>query len=164
MPEAKLLHNKTRLQRWWDLSRLLTNIFVNFGNFFNSIILSPFLLRKKYLQKTEEWAIPVWLEDNDKNLGGWGRGGGEGEFCLRVWVKMNRFNFLTHKYICSNLNTINLKVFRNHSGIYRFKNKFKKDSWEINPSGVHRNMRVCILEINCECLGGNQQYVCLPIC
>ena len=30
---------------------------------------------------------------------------------------MNRFNFLIHKCICSNLNTINLKLFRNHGGI-----------------------------------------------
>ena len=93
MPEAKLLHNKTRLQRWWDLSRLLTNIFVNFGNFFNSIILSPFLLRKKYLQKTEEWAIPVWLEDNDKNLGGWGWGGGGGRVLPEGMSKNEQIQF-----------------------------------------------------------------------
>ena len=66
---------------------------------------------------------------------------------------MNRFNFLTHKYIFRNVNTINLKIFCNHGGIYRFRKKFKKDSGEINPLGVHRNMRVCILEIHCEGLG-----------
>ena len=65
-------------------------------------------------------------------------------------MKMNRFNFLTHKCICRNLNTINLKIFYNHGAIYRFRKKFKKDSGEINPLGVHRNMRVCVLEINCE--------------
>ena len=58
---------------------------------------------------------------------------------------MNRFNFLTHK--CS-LNTINLKLFRNHGGIYRFRRKFKKDSGEIKPLGVHRNMTI-----------GNLQFV-----
>ena len=63
---------------------------------------------------------------------------------------MNRFNFLTHKCICSSLNTINLKLFGNHGGIYRFRRKFKKDSGEIKPSGVHRNMII-----------GNWQYICL---
>ena len=57
---------------------------------------------------------------------------------------------LTHKSICSNLNTINLKLFCNQGGIYRFRKKFKKDSGETYPLGFHRNMRVCILEINCE--------------
>ena len=64
---------------------------------------------------------------------------------------MSRFNFLTHRCIyvfASNLNTINLKLFRNHGGIPRFKKKFKKDSGEINPLGSHRNMRGCILEVN----------------
>ena len=31
--------------------------------------------------------------------------------------------------------------------------KSRKILGEINPLGVHRNMRVCILEINCERLG-----------
>ena len=65
---------------------------------------------------------------------------------------MNRFNFLTHKCIAI-INTITLKLFHNHGGIYRFRKKFKKDSGEINPLGVHRNMRGSILEINCEGLG-----------
>ena len=52
---------------------------------------------------------------------------------------MNRFNFLTHKCIANNLNTITLKLFHNHGGIYRFRKKFKKDSGEINPLSVHRN-------------------------
>ena len=29
------------LQRWWNLSKRVTNSLVNFGNFFNSLILSP---------------------------------------------------------------------------------------------------------------------------
>ena len=66
---------------------------------------------------------------------------------------MNRLNFLTHKCICSSLNTINLKLFGNHGGIYRFRRKFKKDSGEIKPLGVHRNMII-----------GNWQYVCLLFC
>ena len=41
-----------RLQRWWNISKLVTNTLVNFSNFLNYIILSTlFLLRKKYLQK-----------------------------------------------------------------------------------------------------------------
>ena len=55
---------------------------------------------------------------------------------------MNRFNFLTHKGICSSSNTINLKLIHNHGIIYRFRKKFKKDSGEINPLGVHGYMRV----------------------
>ena len=50
----------------------------------------------------------------------------------------------------SNINTINLKLFRNFGGIYRFRKKFKKNSGEINPLGVQRNMIECILEIDCE--------------
>ena len=47
---------------------------------------------------------------------------------------------------CNNLDTTTLKLFHNHGGIYRFRKKFKNDPGEINPLGVHRNMRVCILE------------------
>ena len=40
------------MHRWWNLSKLVTNTLVNFGNFFNYIILSPlFLLTKRYFQK-----------------------------------------------------------------------------------------------------------------
>ena len=45
---------------------------------------------------------------------------------------MNRFNLLIHKCIFGNLNTINLKLFRSHGGIYMFTRKFKKDSEEKN--------------------------------
>ena len=129
----------------WNLSKLMTNTFVNFGNFFNSMTLSP--QEKKYLQKT-------LFGRNGQFLSAWGimKKPGE-EFCLEAWVKLDRCNFLTHKCICSNLNTINLKLFCNYGGIYRFRKKFKKDSWEINLLGAHRNMRGCILEINCEGLG-----------
>ena len=53
----------------------------------------------------------------------------------------------------SNLNIINVKLFYNHCGLYRFRKKFKKDSGEINPLEVHRNTKRCILEVNCEGLG-----------
>ena len=43
---------------------------------------------------------------------------------------------------------MNLKLVLNHGGIYRFEKKFKKYSGEINPLGVHRNMRGCIFEVN----------------
>ena len=76
-----------------------------------------------------------------------------GDFCSGAWVKLNRFNFLTHKCIYSSLNTINLKLFRNHDGRYRFSKKFMKDSGEIKPLGVHSNMII-----------GNWQYICLLFC
>ena len=44
----------------------------------------------------------------------------------------------------SNLSTVNLKLFCNLGRIYRFRKKFKKNPGEINPLGVHRNMRGCI--------------------
>ena len=118
------------MQRCWNLSKLVTDTFVNFGNSFNSIILYPFVLRKKISSKNavrEEWAIPIHLEDNDKNLGE--------RFALGAWLKMNRFNFLTHKCICSNLGT--LKLLCDQGGLYRFRKKFKKNSGEINSLGVH---------------------------
>ena len=62
---------KQRLQRWWNLSKLVTNTFVNFGIFFNSIIFSPLSSQEKISSENtvwEEWAIPCCLEDNDKNL------------------------------------------------------------------------------------------------
>ena len=49
----------------------MTNTFVNFGNFFNSMTLSP--QEKKISSENpvrEEWAIPVCLGDNEKT---WGR-------------------------------------------------------------------------------------------
>ena len=43
--------------------------------------------------------------------------------------------------------------------------KFKKHSWEnINPLGVHWNMRGCILEVILKDWGGNRQHVRLPFC
>ena len=48
---------------------------------------------------------------------------------------------------------MNSELFRNHGGIYRFEEKFKKYSREINSLGVHRNMRGCILEVNSKGLG-----------
>ena len=97
----------------------------------------------------EECAIPVCLGDNDNNLG---ESNKVIKSCLEAWVKMNKFNFLIHKCICSNLNTINLKLFGNHGGIYRFRRNFKKD-WRKKPLGVHRNMII-----------GNRQYICLLFC
>ena len=134
------------MQRWWNLSKLVTNTLVNFGNFFNYIILSTlFLLRKKYLQIMlfgsnaqfpSAWGIMIKT---------WGR------FLLGAWVKMGRFIFLIHNCICSNLYTINLKLFHNDGGIYRFKRKIKKDSGEKKPLGVHRNMiignQLCLYSI-----------------
>ena len=58
-----------------------------------------------------------------------------GAVLIAAWGIINKFNFLTHKCIyifASNLNTINLKLFHNHGGIYRFRKKIKKNSGEIN--------------------------------
>ena len=48
---------------------------------------------------------------------------------------------------------MNLKQLCNHGGIYRFQKKIKKYSGEINPLGIHRNIRQRILEVNSEGLG-----------
>ena len=73
-----------RLQRWWNLSKLVTNTLVNFSNFLNYIILSSlFLLRKKYLQK-------MLFRSNAQFLSAWGimiKPGGE--FFLGASVKLN---------------------------------------------------------------------------
>ena len=133
------------MQRCWNLSKLVTDTFVNFGNSFSSIILYPFVLRKKISSKNavrEEWAIPVHLEDNDKKT--WGR------VLLGGMIKNEQIQFFDSQMYCNSFNTIALKLFQNHGGIYRFRKKIKKDSGEINSLWVHRNMRVCILEINCE--------------
>ena len=53
----------------------------------------------------------------------------------------------------NNLNTINLKLFRNHGRIYKFEKKFKKYFGEINALVVHRNLRGCILEVDTEEIG-----------
>ena len=52
----------------------MTSALVNFGNFFNSIVLPPppFSAQEKMSSENAvrgEWAIPVCLGDNDKNLG-----------------------------------------------------------------------------------------------
>ena len=67
--------------------------------------------------------------------------------------KIEQIHFLTHKCICGSLNTINVKLSCNHGGIYRFRRKFKKDSKEVKPLGVHRKMII-----------GNWQYMCLLFC
>ena len=46
-----------------------------------------------------------------------------------------------------------------YTGLGKNRKKFKKDSGEINSFCFHRNMRVCILEINCEGLVCNRQFV-----
>ena len=132
-----------------ELIKTSDQTLVNFGNFFNyNCNFYPlFLLRKKYLQKMLLWwngqSQSVW-EIMTKT---WG------EFCLGAWVKLNRFNFSTHKCICSSLNTINLKLFPKQCEIYRFRRKFKKDSGDIKPLGVDRNMII-----------DNRQYICLLFC
>ena len=102
----------------------MTNTFGNFGNSFNPIILSPFLLRKKYLQKTlfgrngqfrSAWRIMIKT---------WGR------VLLGGMIKNEQIQFFDSQMYFNNLNTITLELFHNHGGIYRFRKKFKKDSGE----------------------------------
>ena len=64
-----------------------------------------------------------------------------------------QIQFFDSNVFSSNINTISLKLFRNHGGIYRFEKKSKKHSGRINLLGVHRNIRGCILEVNSEGLG-----------
>ena len=136
------------MQRWWNLSKLVTDTFVIFGNSFNSIILSPpFLLRKKHLQKTLFGRNGQFSSAGRIMIKTWGR------VLLGGMIKNEQIQFLDSQMYCNNLNTITLKVFHNHGGIYWFRKKFKKDSGEINPLRLHRNMSVCILEIICEGLG-----------
>ena len=44
-----------------------------------------------------------------------------------------------------------------------FEKKLKKNSGEINPVGVHRNMRECTLEVNFEGLGWYFTVCSFPI-
>ena len=45
-------------------------------------------------------------------------------------IKNEQIQFFDSQMYCNNLNTITLKLFHNHGGIYRFRKKFKKDSGE----------------------------------
>ena len=127
----------------------MTNNLVNFGNFFNYIILSPiFLLSKKHVQK-------ILFGRNGQFPSAWGI---TIKTCERVSLggmsKIVQIQFFDPQmYLHYSLNTKNLKLFRNHGGIYRFRRKFKKGSGEIKPLGVHINMIIC-----------NWQYICLQFC
>ena len=100
-----------------------------------------FLPRKKYIQKmligrnaqfSSVWGIMIktWRRIS---LGGMSK------------IEQNQFSD-SQMYL---FEIINLKLFDNHGEIYRFRRKFNKDSGEIKPLGVHRNMII-----------GNWQYVC----
>ena len=97
----------------------------------------------------KEWVIPFCLGGNDKGLGRVLLGGMNKNariyfFDSKLWVSsLNTSNF----------NTINLKLFWNHGGIYKFEKKIKKYSGITNLLKVHRNTREYILEVNCEGLG-----------
>ena len=135
------------MQRWWNSSKIVSVTFVNFGNSLNSIILSSLLLRKKCLQKRLFWRNGQFPSAWRIMIKTWGRA------LLGSMIKNEQIQFFDSQMYCNNLNTITLKLFHNHGGIYRFRKKFKKDSGEINPLRVHVSLRVCILEINCEGLG-----------
>ena len=153
MLEAKLWHNKTKTKNV-KVPKMVEFIKpcdqyprrFNFGNFFNSIILFPRFCwwknRSSENAVREEWAISL-SGGNDKNLQeslAWGH---EQKWTDSVFWLTNVVASIT----------INLKLFCNHAGIYRFRKKIKKDSGEINPLGVHRNMKGCIFEVYCEWQG-----------
>ena len=149
-----------RLQRWWNLSKFVTKILVGLilvifqrnsltpspphpptlpRSTWQKIDLETLFERNRWFPSVCEVMIKTW-----------------GAVLIAAWGIINKFNFLTHKCIyifASNLNTINLKLFHNHGGIYRFRKKFKKDSEKMNPLGVRRSMRGCILEVYYEGLG-----------
>ena len=122
----------------------------NFGNFLvNSIILTPFWCRKNRSSENavkEEWVLFFCL---GVMITTWGR------FLIEGMSKNEQVQFFDSQIylVASDLNTINLKLFPNHGGIYMVRKKFKKDSGEKNPLGVQRNMRRCIFGVNCKGLG-----------
>ena len=119
------------MQKWWNLSKTC-----DFGNFLAIILSPPFSAQEKISSE-------MLSGRNVQFPSAWG-------IMIKTW---GRVFFLTHKRICSNLNTINLKLLGNHGGIHRLRRKFKKDSGEIKHLGVHRNMVI-----------GNWQYVCILFC
>ena len=125
----------------------MSNTFINFGNSFNSVIISPFLLRKRYLQKTLFGSNEQFSSAWKIMIKAWER------VLLQAMIKNEQIPFFNSQMYFNNLNTITLKLFHNHGGIYRSRKKIKKDSGEINPLLVHRNMRVCIFETNYKGLG-----------
>ena len=116
----------------------------NFGHIFSSVLF-PHSAEKSIFQSTF--------------LGEMGNFFLPGVVMIKTWrwvifgVMSKQIQFFDSNVFSSNLNTINLKFFCNHGGIYRFEKKFKKYFGEINPLEVSRNIRGCILEINSEGLG-----------
>ena len=83
------------------------------------ILCTLFLLRKKYLQNMlfgsnaqfpSAWGIMIKT---------WGR------VLLGGMSKIEQIHFFESQMYLQYLNTINLKLFHNHGGIYRFRRKFK---------------------------------------
>ena len=77
-------------------------------------------------------------------------------------IKKQQVQFFDSQMYYNNLNSITLKLFHRHAGIYRFRKKCKKDSREVNPSQVHRNIESieCVsLKLIVKDYGGNSQYV-----
>ena len=134
------------MQRWWNLSKLVTNTLVKFGNFFNCII------RSHPLSAQEKVSSENVIGRNAQFPSVWG-------IIVKTWrrillegmSKIEQIQFFDSPMYL--FETINLKLFDNHGEIYRFRRKFNKDSGEIKPLGVYRNMKI-----------GNWQYVCLLFC
>ena len=82
----------------------MTNTLVNFGNFFNYIILSPLPLSAQEKISSEN---TVWR--NAQFPSAWG-------IMMKTWGSI-LLGGMSKIELCSSLNTINLKLFGNHGGI-----------------------------------------------
>ena len=99
----------------------MTDTLVNFGNSFKSIILSLLTPQEKISSRTlfarngqfsSAWRIIIKTR---------------GRVLLGGFIKNEQIQFFDSQY-CNNLNTITLKLFHSHGGIYWFRKKFKEDS------------------------------------
>ena len=131
------------MQKWWNCDQYLLKF--NFGHFSASWS-SPFLLGKtRFSKKRCLGEIYNFLLPGVVMIRIWGR-----SLLRDMSKKWTASVFWLRNVFSSNLNSMNLKLFCNHGMIYSFGKKFKKYSGEMNPSGVHRNMRGCVREVNSE--------------
>ena len=92
--------------------------------------LLPFWWRKNRSSENavqEEWVISFSF--GGVMISTWGRRG-----LLGAWVNWTVSILWLADVFASNLNTINLKLFRNHGEIYRFEEKKREKSWrDLSP-------------------------------
>ena len=118
----------------------------NFGHFFSSTILLPFCWEK--IQKTLLRDMVNFLLPGVVMIRTWGR------FLLRYISKNEKIQLFDSQMHFPVILTPWIWNFSATMVWNTGLKKFKKHSGEnINPLGVHRNMRGCILEVNSEGLG-----------